>query len=141
MYKTAECAPLLVTLGQGVKNAVQRTRGLVLPAKDATVDAPPPALAEPKFLKGYLRKRGEKGFVRNFKLRFFEQRGDKIMYFASDKPEDMRRGIGWMDLTKLLSVERNASDPLGFNVVTVGRTYELQVVVPGTFPILSAILL
>ncbi len=36
-YKTPECAPLLVTLGQGVKNAVQRTRGITMPSPKVDV--------------------------------------------------------------------------------------------------------
>jgi hypothetical protein len=60
------------------------------------------------------------------KLRYFEQRGDKIMYYFSDKPEDMKQVVGWIDLTKMLSVERS-DDSLSFFVRTTGRVYALAV--------------
>ncbi len=168
-YKTPECAPLLVTLGQGVKNAVLRTRGLSFPSatasgsggggdkqgsassaaqsmpQTATQAVPAPSqpvsshqdvsprgvLAEPKPLKGYLKKRGDKGLVKNYKLRYFEQRGDKVMYYHSDKLEDMKQVVGWIDLSKMIGVERNA-EPLGFDVRTsTGRVYTLMVVATG----------
>jgi hypothetical protein len=149
-YKTPECAPLLVTLGQGVKvtsnacvlcfeffvfihqllqNAVQRTRGITLPSPPSSTtqstSSAPPTLAEPKPLRGFLKvvvlvvvavvvilqsshinvqKRGDKGLVRNYKLRYFEQRGEKIMYFRSNKDEDMKQAIGWIDLSKMVTV-------------------------------------
>ncbi len=86
-----------------------------------------PLLAEPKPLKGFLKKRGDKGLVRNYKLRYFEQRGEKIMYYRSDKAEDLKQGMGWIDLSKMISVEKTA-EPNAFDVVTAGRIYHLMVV-------------
>jgi hypothetical protein len=58
------------------------------------------------------------------KVRYFEQRGDKIMYYLSDRAEDMKQVVGWIDLTKMLSVERSDE---GFCVRTTGRVYALAV--------------
>ena len=146
--QTSECAPLLVTLGQGVKSAVQRTRDLHLTPPPAAAGPPRTSgrhsetsqamgmpeergheelvLAEPKPLRGWLRKRGDKGLVKNWKLRYFQQRGDKIMYYRGDKPEDMRQAVGWIDLGKMMGVERVSTEPFAFDVHTAGRTYCLQ---------------
>ncbi len=119
---------VLVLIRQGVKNAVQRTRGIALPnPAPAVVESSHRALAEPKALRGYLRKRGDKGLVRSYKLRYFEQRGEKIMYYKSDKPEDLKQGIGWIDLSKMIGVEKT-TEPNAFDIITAGRIYHLMVV-------------
>ena len=81
-------------------------------------------------MRGFLKKRGDKGLVKNWKLRYFEQRGDKIMYYRSDKSEDLKQAIGWIDLGKMMGVEAGV-EPLSFDVRTAGRVYCLQVA-PGS---------
>ncbi len=48
------------------------------------------------------------------------------MYYFSDRPEDMKQVVGWIDLTKMLGVERT-DDHLSFIVRTTGRVYALAV--------------
>lgn len=151
VYKTPECAPLLVTLGQGVKVRAPPYVWCTLLTWPGGAWGPPERSAAhkghnhakrgrrqrarccrahrgaqgaqgeqrarplPRFSlaapQGYLKKRGDKGLVRNYKLRYFEQRGEKVMYYKSDRPEDKTQGIGWIDLSKMVTVVREGSAP------------------------------
>lgn len=51
------------------------------------------------------------------------------MYYFSDRPEHTKQVVGWIDLTKMLSVERG-DDPVSFLVRTTGRVYALAVPPP-----------
>ncbi|ELR21083.1 uncharacterized protein ACA1_282480 [Acanthamoeba castellanii str. Neff] len=87
-------------------------------------------------LYGYLQKKGEKGLVRSYKKRWFEQNGSKIFYFHE---RGEKNALGFIDCIEIStvrrtdenglaspggrpSVRRDASVP--FEIITPKRIYE-----------------
>lgn len=64
---------------------------------------------------------GEKGLVKNFKKRFFNQNGAKLEYFTEEKSFSPQ---GFIDLEQVTKVDKKGTN--GINVITPGRVYEVH---------------
>jgi PH domain len=73
----------------------------------------------PARLRGKLYKQGKVG-IGTYKLRFFIQKGTKLMYFTDEEDPDPK---GSIDLLAVLSVERQGKD---LRLPTDGREWRLQ---------------
>jgi hypothetical protein len=80
----------------------------------------------PQLLSGLLQKKGDKGFVKGWKKRFFSQRGKLLQYFKSDTT-DLNAVTGSIDLSTVGKVEER-NDPNVGSVIAVhvpGRVFLL----------------
>ncbi|KAF2069975.1 hypothetical protein CYY_008701 [Polysphondylium violaceum] len=85
---------------------------------------PNPIIMKPPLLQGYLKKQGEKGIVKSFKKRWFQQKDTKLYYY--DKEGDTQ-SYGFINLPDMTSTKTVDS---GFELVTPTRVYVLQVLKP-----------
>ncbi|EGC34772.1 hypothetical protein DICPUDRAFT_92143, partial [Dictyostelium purpureum] len=83
-----------------------------------------PELPKPSLLQGYLKKQGEKGIVRAFKKRWFQQRESKLYYFEK---EGDKESFGFINLPDMIGVKTVDS---GFELATPTRVYIFQVLKP-----------
>eukprot|EP01087_Luapelamoeba_hula_P010660 TRINITY_DN2829_c0_g1_i1.p1 TRINITY_DN2829_c0_g1~~TRINITY_DN2829_c0_g1_i1.p1 ORF type:complete len:962 (-),score=261.72 TRINITY_DN2829_c0_g1_i1:75-2960(-) len=89
-----------------------------------------PRNASPGVLSGWLQKKGEKGFLRSYKKRFFLQAGEKLYYFQA---KGDAQSLGHIYLPDVLSVRDTTQITTGvrkdasctFDVITAKRVYEL----------------
>lgn len=82
------------------------------------------SMTEDERLSGYLKKKGDKGLVRGWKLRYFEEKGNRIVYYAMTGAERVQKGSILIDA--IMSVDSVTDHPVIFYVTVPGRTYVLQ---------------
>ncbi|PRP75351.1 putative kinesin K39 [Planoprotostelium fungivorum] len=80
---------------------------------------PTPGLAP---LQGWLDKKGEKGLVKNYKKRWFQQNGDKLIYYEDPSS---RIELGYITLD-VFSLDKGAQNDFTFNINCPGRIYQLK---------------
>lgn len=114
--KTPKNAPFLIELSNGMKDAVARTKRLG--RAKSVVDVNKPDV--PSELRGYLLKQGDKW--KRVRKRWFEQTADKLYYYIEKGDPNPK---GCIDLTRVSEVKSTAK---GFDIISPGRTYILQVV-------------
>jgi len=73
-------------------------------------------------MSGWLKKKGEKGLIKTWKLRWFLIREDRILYFERENFNQK----GQFPLSQVLCVDTLQDVSCGFSIVTTGRTYLLQ---------------
>ncbi|GAM24520.1 hypothetical protein SAMD00019534_076950 [Acytostelium subglobosum LB1] len=78
----------------------------------------------PPLLQGYLKKQGEKGIVKTYKRRWFQQKDTKLYYYEKEGDTE---SYGFINLPDMLNVKTSDT---GFELVTPGRTYVMQVFKP-----------
>ncbi|KAK5577454.1 hypothetical protein RB653_002395 [Dictyostelium firmibasis] len=81
-------------------------------------------LPKPQMLCGYLKKQGDKGLVRSFKKRWFQQRDTKLFYYEKEGDSEP---YGLVNLPDMISVKTVDS---GFELATPSRVYIFQVFKP-----------
>jgi len=81
------------------------TKGLLPRSRPTSVRGIAPQ--QQQQLQGWLHKKGEKGLVRSYKRRWFQQQGNKIYYFANKGDKE---SLGLIDCTEIKVVRRKDSD-------------------------------
>ncbi|KAN0015369.1 hypothetical protein ACTFIU_008100 [Dictyostelium citrinum] len=81
-------------------------------------------LPKPPILSGYLKKQGDKGLVRAFKKRWFQQRDTKLFYYEKEGDSEP---YGFVNLPEMINVKTVDS---GFELATPTRVYVFQVFKP-----------
>jgi hypothetical protein len=87
-----------------------------------TTSITPSTTPDSPFISGYLSKKGEKGFVKLWKKRFFIMDSKEIVYYT--KENGIKKGS--IKISEIINVTQGQAK-FGLNVVSKsGRTYELQ---------------
>eukprot|EP01132_Coremiostelium_polycephalum_P003334 gene3334-4179_t len=84
----------------------------------------PVELPKPPLLQGYLKKQGEKGLVKGYKKRWFQQKDTKLYYYEK---EGDTNSYGFINLPDMLGVK---TVDAGFELATPSRIYNFQVFKP-----------
>jgi len=81
-------------------------------------------MMKPPLLQGYLKKQGEKGIMKSFKKRWFQQKDTKLYYYEKEGDTTSFGFINLPDMTSIKTVDS------GFELATPTRVYVLQVLKP-----------
>jgi hypothetical protein len=79
-------------------------------------------------IQGWLKKKGDKGIVKGWKNRWFQEKERKIYYYRS---RDDNEPLGFIDIDKISSISKTADGAFGFAVGVPGRVYVLQAFTDG----------
>lgn len=75
-------------------------------------------------IQGWLKKKGDKGPIKGWKNRWFQEKDDKIYYY---KCRDDSNSLGYIDISKVVRLAKTGDGAFGFSItVSTGRTYVLQ---------------
>jgi hypothetical protein len=66
-------------------------------------------MEKPQYLSGWLDKKGEKGILQSFQLRYFQQDGKYLYYYEDNHFQNTADSKGHIDLSSITAVEGVAS--------------------------------
>eukprot|EP01102_Stenamoeba_stenopodia_P014415 TRINITY_DN4783_c0_g1_i2.p1 TRINITY_DN4783_c0_g1~~TRINITY_DN4783_c0_g1_i2.p1 ORF type:complete len:107 (+),score=23.17 TRINITY_DN4783_c0_g1_i2:367-687(+) len=75
-------------------------------------------------LQGFLKKKGNKGLLKTWKLRWFEEKDNRILYYSGNGQDRVQKGS--ILIEAIMSVDAVGDHPVIFYVTVPGRTYVLQ---------------
>jgi hypothetical protein len=73
--------------------------------------------------EGYLKKKGDIGLIKGWKNRFFQEQNNKVYYYRS---RGDKKSLGFIDISKIYSIQYTKDGSFGFSVTVPGRVYYLQ---------------
>eukprot|EP01122_Echinamoeba_exundans_P000338 TRINITY_DN10304_c0_g1_i1.p1 TRINITY_DN10304_c0_g1~~TRINITY_DN10304_c0_g1_i1.p1 ORF type:complete len:124 (-),score=16.66 TRINITY_DN10304_c0_g1_i1:157-504(-) len=81
-------------------------------------------LSQTRLISGWMKKKGDKGIVKGWKNRWFQEKDDKKIYYYESRGDT--NALGAIEIASITAVSTNTEGAFGFSVTVPGRVYYLQ---------------